>query len=193
MLVSIALTAIVVSCLSVALTMSVALRVKKTLDPLIEEGMFQPGAAPEAPPTVPTGTPLPAVGEMLDSEGRPVTLPTAQDGPWILTFQSVTCSGCEAQLPAYRQYLQQSGLPRERVISVISGARAELGPYAAALGDLATIVHDDEAKSLADRLGVRIWPTYLVVSPDGTVGHSTESVGSLPELALSTRLDEVVS
>ncbi|MEU6769528.1 redoxin domain-containing protein [Streptomyces sp. NPDC046853] len=193
MLVSLVLISVIVSCLSVFLSLSVALRVKKTLDPLIEEGVFRQGAVSDVPDTVAVGTPVPAVGELLDHQGRGVTLPSSHDGPWILTFQSTDCSGCKSQLPVYRAYLERYGLPRERVLSVVSGTREDLDLYTEALGESATIVHADDAGELADSLGVQVWPTYLIVSPDGTVGHSGASASSLPTLDLTVPLDGVTA
>lgn len=191
MIIPIALISVVVSCLSAFLALSVALRVKKMLDPLIEEGVFKQRTEDEESSNVPLDTPLPAVEDLLDHEGRTVALPARQDGPWILTFQSTGCSECKSQLPVYREFLKRHRIPQERVFSVVAGSREGLEAYASGIGDLATIIRSDDAKSLAENIGVQAWPTYLVISPDRTVIYSTDYAGALPELELMPPLDEV--
>ncbi|MFC8875056.1 TlpA family protein disulfide reductase [Streptomyces ardesiacus] len=191
MIVPILIISIVVSCFSAFLALSVALRVKKTLDPLIEEGVFKQRSDAEESMDVPLGTVLPTVGDIVDHEGRTVVVPAREDGPWVLTFQSTECAECKTQLPVYRAFLEEHRIPRERVLSVVSGARQKLDAYVSGVGDLATIVHSDDAKSLAESIGVRAWPTYLIISPEGTVIYSTDYAGALPELDLTPATGEV--
>ncbi|MEV0300124.1 TlpA family protein disulfide reductase [Streptomyces prasinus] len=174
-----AVLALLVACTACALSLMVSLRVKKVLDPLIEEGAFSPGR----PPTVAVGTEVPDYGQLTDIDGSPLTLGAGPDGSWILTFLSTTCSGCKAQLPSYRDYLRGQGVPRDRVISVVSGEADELGMYADEIGELSRIVHSDELPSIGTDLQVSIWPTFLVVSSDRSVQFATEDVARLPELA----------
>ncbi|MFK0258188.1 TlpA family protein disulfide reductase [Streptomyces sp. NPDC090445] len=179
MLTSVTLLALLLASASCALSLAVALRVKKLLDPMVQEGLL----GRRRPDVVPVGAVVPARPALTDVSGDRVELPTdPEDGPWILTFQAVGCAGCKEQLPDYRRYLQSTGLPRHRVVSVIHGDASEAELYREQLGDLATLVPADgpgPAADLVADLGVSIFPTYLVVSPEGTVLRSEVSSARL--------------
>ncbi|WP_405950367.1 redoxin domain-containing protein [Streptomyces prunicolor] len=180
MLFTMVILALFAACASCLLSVAVALRVKKAIDPLIEEGAFKPTR--RLP--VSLGTKISTYGEFTDMRGEKISFPTESDGPWILAFQSTSCSGCKSQLPFYKDYLSQLDLPRERVFSFISGDSAGLGEFADEIGQFATIVPADDTVDVGTDLGVTTWPAYLVVAPDGSVVFSSESAAALPELDL---------
>lgn len=160
------------------LSLAVALRVKKLLDPLTEEGALsnRRGDVPRA------GTVVPQVTGLVDTEGREVRLPVDDTGPWLLSFQSVGCSGCEQQLPAYKKFLRDGGFDKDRVISIVVGEADGVPFYRDELGDLARVVADQEqALTLLGELGVTMFPTYLIVDPDGRVAIAAGSSSRLAE------------
>ncbi|MEV0747875.1 hypothetical protein OG345_13620 [Streptomyces sp. NBC_01220] len=168
-----------VACAACALSLAVALRVKKLLDPFIEEGAFRN----DRPPTVPTGTEVPDFGKFTDVNGDTVQPGNTSDGSWILSFLSTSCSGCKAQLPIYRQYLLRQGLDPDRVITVVSGEAVDLGIFVAEIGEMSRIIHADESSTIESDLDVNIWPTFLAISPERIVEVSSTTVSNLPELA----------
>ncbi|MER5549015.1 hypothetical protein ABT072_42995 [Streptomyces sp. NPDC002589] len=171
--------AFVAAALSLALSVAVALRIKRLLNPLVEEGAFKERRGRNL-----AGNQVPTYGAFVDSAGEPVSLPPEDDGPWLLTFQSVDCSGCKQQLPTYRRYLEEQGLPRDRVISVIRGGTDGLELYEQLIGEYSRIIPADDRVAVAADLGVEVWPTYLVVGPDGTVSVSRDNAAELPRLVL---------
>ncbi|MFI5753664.1 TlpA family protein disulfide reductase [Streptomyces sp. NPDC051569] len=169
---------LIVACAACALSLAVSLRVKKLLDPLIEEGAFRN----DRPPTVPVGTEVPDFGKLIDVNGNTVE-PAADAGDsWILAFLSTTCSGCKAQLPLFREYILQQGVSPDRVVTVVSGEVADLGDFVTEIGGTSRIVHADDSSTIGSDLHVYIWPTFLVVSSERVVEFSTTSVSKLPGL-----------
>ncbi|MER8032939.1 hypothetical protein ABTZ78_28685 [Streptomyces bauhiniae] len=172
--------AFVAAASSIALSIVVTLRVKQLIDPLVEEGAFK-----ERPPGRNfSGTQIPAHVGVADLHGRPVDFPPSDPGPWILAFQSVDCSGCKSQLPAYRQYLEAQGVPRDRVLSIIDGGTDGIELYEQLIGEYSRIIPAGDQLTVAADLGVEIWPTYMVVGPDGTVSMSHGNAAELPRLDL---------
>ncbi|MEV7579119.1 TlpA family protein disulfide reductase [Streptomyces erythrochromogenes] len=178
MLTSLSVLALLLASASCALSLAVALRVKKLLDPMVQEGLL----SRRRPDTVPVGAVIGMRRSLSDLDGERVELPAGTDGSWLVSFQAVGCAGCKEQLPDYRRYLQDLGLPRDRVLAVIHGDMAEADLYRRELGDLATLVSADGPGPGADlvaELGVSIFPTYLVVSAEGTVVRSEVSSARL--------------
>ncbi|MEU2391439.1 hypothetical protein [Streptomyces sp. NPDC007369] len=171
-----ALLALFLASVGCALSLAVALRVKRLLDPLVQEGLL----SRRSPDAVPTGARVPATPALADVDGEPVRLPADSDTPWLLTFQAVGCSGCKAQLPGYRRFLEAQGLDRNRVISVISGSLDGMDLYRRELDAVSRIVPAvGPAAELVEELGVTVFPTYLVVAPSGEVVQSEKSSARL--------------
>jgi hypothetical protein len=175
---TIAILSLLTACAACALSLTVALRVKKLLDPLIEEGTF----SADRPETVAVGTVIPKYANLRDLNGNIVASGESSSEPWILAFLSTTCSGCKAQLPIYRDYLLRQGVTPDRIVTVISGESADLDQYAAAIGELSQIVHADETVTMGTDLRVSVWPMFAVISSERSVEFSTTSVSNLPEL-----------
>ncbi|MET8124889.1 redoxin domain-containing protein [Streptomyces sp. NPDC005065] len=178
MLYPITILSLLAACAACLLSVMVSLRVKKVLDPLIEEGAFNS----DRPPSVPIGTEIPDYGPLTDVKGNTVTFGAQADDSWILAFLSTTCSGCKAQLPAYRDYLREQGVSPDRVISLVSGDVADLSIFTDEIGELSRIVHADDSSTIASDLQVSIWPTFLMISPHRAVEFATEGVSRLPQL-----------
>ncbi|AXG78393.1 TlpA family protein disulfide reductase [Streptomyces paludis] len=181
MITSISVLAVLMASLACALSLAVALRVKKVIDPLVEEGRMGNGR-PEA---IPAGTLLPGTRPMTDTDGASVEFPMNSANPWILTFQSIGCSGCKQQLPRYKRHLEALKLDRSQVFSVIIGDGEEIEHYRKELNGLSHIVQADEfLNEFTESLGISVWPTYLVVT-NGRVGFSANSAARLAEVKIS--------
>ncbi|MGW1717677.1 TlpA family protein disulfide reductase [Streptomyces sp. NPDC002156] len=171
------------------LSVAVALRVKKLLDPLTEQGLLsnRRGSAPEV------GTVIPPSSALVDVTGEEVRLPGAGSGPWVLAFQSVGCTGCKMQMPAYKSFLRASGISRDRVFSIVVGDADGLPYYQDELGQLGHVVHGvDGASGIVESLGVSVFPTYVLVDGDGRVVVSTQSSAALPNDAAPLRQPDLV-
>ncbi|MYT07981.1 MULTISPECIES: hypothetical protein [Streptomyces] len=156
------------------LAVAVALRVKKILDPLTEEGSLGPrrGGAPSV------GTTVPVPSSMVDTDGNEVSFPAVGSGPWILAFQMVGCSGCQQQMPEYKKFLSGVPLGRERTFSLVVGETDGVAYYRDELDALSHVIPVDAQESVRDlmkELGVSVFPTYLVVDEHGAIRTSTQS------------------
>ncbi|MEU3553551.1 hypothetical protein [Streptomyces fragilis] len=172
--------ALLVGSLSLALSLAVALRVKKLLDPLTEEGVLSRGRRDSGPEP---GEAVPAMPAVADFRGEEVELPVGGHAPWILTFQAVDCNGCKQQLPAYKKFLRNAGVERDRVFSVVMGAPEGVAFYAEELGDLSRVIPQSGITSeLVETLGVSVFPTYAVVEGDRVV-HAVQSSARLATTA----------
>ncbi|MGW2742478.1 TlpA family protein disulfide reductase [Streptomyces sp. NPDC001450] len=161
------------------LSLAVALRVKKLLDPLTEEGLLS-GRRVEGPET---GSLVPRPGALVGVDGAQVELPADGSEPWVLTFQAVGCTGCKQQLPVYKKFLRNMALDRSRVFSVVVGDKGGVSLYDDELGEYAHVVHGaDNALRLVEELGVSMFPTYLVVDGNGRVLASPQSSTRLAEI-----------
>jgi hypothetical protein len=171
------------------LSVAVALRVKKLLDPLTEQGRLSPrrGSAPAV------GTVIPPSSELIDVGGEELRLPPAGSGPWVLTFQSVGCAGCKMQMPAYKSFLRASGISRDRVFSIVVGDADGLSYYHDELGQLGHVIHGaGNASEIVESLGVSVFPTYLLVDADGTVTVSSQSSAALSDDTALLRQPDLV-
>ncbi|GGS25249.1 hypothetical protein GCM10010284_67710 [Streptomyces rubiginosohelvolus] len=169
--------ALLVASAGCALSLAVALRVKRLLDPLTEEGGLGAGRRPSG---IPLGTAVPQIGGMTDIRGEHVEFPAADGAQWILTFQAVGCSGCKQQLPEYKRFLESAGLGRDRVFSLVIGDEEGVAQYADELGDLSHVVQaGDSLRNVIEEMEVTTWPTYSVISGSGTVSYSAQSSARL--------------
>lgn len=184
MSIALAIFALLMASAASGLSLAVALRVKKLLDPLTEEGMLSRRRA-DIPPV---GTVVPSVPGLVDTDGKDVRLPVPGTQPWILSFQSVGCSGCEQQLPGYKKFLRDAEIGRDRVVSIVVGEADGVAFYRDELGELAQVVPGEgQVSSFLAELGVSMFPTYLIVDGEGKValssGSSARLAGSGVELA----------
>ncbi|WP_333761837.1 TlpA family protein disulfide reductase [Streptomyces sp. IBSBF 2390] len=161
------------------LSLAVALRVKKLLDPLTEEGLLS-GRRVDGPQA---GSLVPRPGVVVDMDGTQVELPADGSEPWVLTFQAVGCAGCKQQLPVYKKFLRNLALDRGRVFSIVVGDKDGVSLYADELSEYAHVVHGaDNALRLVEELEVSMFPTYLVVDGNGRVLASPQSSTRLAEI-----------
>ncbi|OPF79076.1 hypothetical protein VT50_0217060 [Streptomyces antioxidans] len=162
--------------LSLALSLAVALRVKKILDPLIEEGVTK---SQDRPQPIRPGVRVPDAGILTDHKGETFRFPAADTtGLWLLTFLSAGCPGCKQQLPTFKKWVTSLGVSPDRVIIMVSGEPEGAELYRTELGELARITQADPSSTLAEDIGAEVWPTYLVVS-EGTVQFSEISASRL--------------
>jgi hypothetical protein len=171
---AIAVVALLIASASCGLAVAVALRVKKLLDPLTEEGALSRsrGDAPKV------GTMVTRPPAMVNMAGNEVAFPVVGSDPWILTFQMVGCSGCQQQIPEYKKFLTGLGVGKERVFSLVVGEIDGVAFYHDELGELSHVVPVDtqeSARTFMNELGVSVFPTYLVVDENGVVRTSSQS------------------
>ncbi|MFJ7044752.1 TlpA family protein disulfide reductase [Streptomyces sp. NPDC101112] len=175
---ALSLFSLLVASAACGLSLAVALRVKKLLDPLTEEGLLSRRGPAAGGPEV--GDLVPRASGLIDIDGHEVELPPSGAQPWVLAFQAVGCPGCKEQLPTYKKFLRDMGFDRNRVVSVVVGDADGLPFYRDELGGLGHVVPAGEKTTdLVGGLGVTVFPTYLLVGEGGTVLVSTRSSARL--------------
>ncbi|MFH9675322.1 hypothetical protein ACH4L5_24050 [Streptomyces sp. NPDC017405] len=174
MTVAVSVIALILASASCALSLAVAIRVKKILDPIVD------GSVAAQTSTIAKGTKIPDVGILRDAAGEEVQLHRDQGEAWILTFLSSNCSGCAAQLPDYKRFIAAHNIPTSRVVTIVTGKGEKADTYAQEVAQFSRVVRpQDNLNALISVLGVRLFPTFLVVTPTGEVKHSTTSVSTL--------------
>ncbi|MFI0807793.1 TlpA family protein disulfide reductase [Streptomyces echinatus] len=171
---AVSIVALVLASASCALSLAVATRVKKILDPLTDNSVVSPSSFIEQ------GTPIPDVGVLRDTAGEEIELHHDQDEVWLLTFLSSTCGGCAAQLSAYKELVQERKIPMSRAVSVVTGEGAAADAFAESVSAFSQVLRPQEnLNALLTGLGVRGFPTFLMVTPTGEVKYSTSKVSML--------------
>ncbi|WP_163010688.1 hypothetical protein [Streptomyces dangxiongensis] len=116
---------------------------------------------------------------LMDFADSPVSLPTEEQGPWILVFLSVGCSGCKMQMPSFLRFVRASKIPADRVISVINGDRNGIEFYSDQLRAVSKLVPSGENTApLEAELAVSSFPSYFIVS-EGRVLFAAQSSARL--------------
>ncbi|MET8533045.1 hypothetical protein ABZV67_14110 [Streptomyces sp. NPDC005065] len=156
------------------------LRVRKTVGAASDVSVIRSAFSP----TVKPGTRITGYQDLVDSDGQPFFLPTDSSEPWILAFQSLGCSGCRQQLPGYRKFLEEQGIPEERAVSISIGDPTELGWLKEGLRGAGRMVHVEQDSPLVTGLQITTWPTYLVVGADATVAYAAQSSARLSTFSL---------
>jgi hypothetical protein len=98
-------------------------------------------------------------------------------GPWVLSFYSVNCSSCSGGLSLLLALSEEVQL----VLAVLGSDELPASERAALEKAGVTVVQDNEG-TLSQKLGVRVTPTHVLMTPAGKVGWATE--GPLEDEAL---------
>lgn len=118
------------------------------------------------------GQPLPATS-LTTLAGESWT-PVAKDGRYtLLSFYFDECVPCIAEIPALNAYAHAH--PEMRVLAVTFDEAARARKFRATR-HLAWPIAPD-AQSFIDALGIRTYPTLLLVRPDGTLADSFTASG----------------
>ena len=181
----VSISALLIAFMAAALSLAVALRVKKILDPLVELGLMK------HPPSPALGRQLPAVDGLLDRDGRSLALDAPRTDSWFLVFVSTGCSGCAAQLPDFERLLTDHRVPVERVVAVILGSGDEADAYQEKVSRFSRVVGDQESVAeITAALGVQAFPTFMHVNADARVEFSSSSVSLFRE-AVGAKLSSI--
>ena len=104
----------------------------------------------------------------------------------VLVFMSTTCASCRAGLPALRNYLGRASTVGVQAWAVVAGTPEAVGAMAVDLPAGVPVINEEVNGPLHEAIGMRAYPAYVVVAPDGTVGRVAAGVDQLPGEALET-------
>lgn len=147
----------------------------KDIDPATKKAVFRinhpstlhPAAANVPALNVGRGRPLPAIS--LSTLAGERWTPVAKDGRYtLLSFYFDACVPCIAEIPALNAYAHAH--PEMRVLAVTFDEAARARKFRATRHLEWPIAPD--AQAFIDALGVRTYPTLLLVRPDGTLADS---------------------
>jgi thiol-disulfide isomerase/thioredoxin len=130
---------------------------------------------------LPTG-PAPALRDVTDLNGNPVTLQSYRGQAVMLHFWATWCGVCKAE-----QHNVAALAANEKVIAVASqsGSAADVAAYLAAHPLGADVIVDSSGK-LAARYGVHAFPTSFFLDADSMIRHA--EIGYTSELGMRVRL-----
>ncbi|MET7852622.1 hypothetical protein ABZT48_31210 [Streptomyces avermitilis] len=170
---AISIVALIFAAASCALSLAVATRAKKILDPMVEGSMIQRS-------TIETGINVPDVGALYDHEGKEIDLHTGQEGNWILAVLSSSCPGCAQQTPDYKRLIGTENIPATRAVTIVLGIGEDADEYARDVAQYSRVIRtQDNLDALLSGIGLKSYPTFAVVTSDGVVKYSTPSVSAL--------------
>jgi thiol-disulfide isomerase/thioredoxin len=99
---------------------------------------------------------------------------------YLLAFLSSGCRGCRAGLPVLIDYAGRLADP-QRLVAVIVGERGQGADLEQRLAGLATIVSEPDGGPIAAAYRITAFPSFVLVSEDGTVLATGHSVRDLPQ------------
>jgi hypothetical protein len=100
---------------------------------------------------------------------------------YLLAFFSSSCQGCRLALPAMMDYAGQLFGSSGQLIAVIVGDRRRGADIALKLQGSATLVHEPEGGPIAMAYEINLFPSYILVSEEGKVLATGQSVRDLPQ------------
>lgn len=142
---------------------------------LREHTQLLAGASTDGPPPAVMLGPDEQVGSFQAEavSGESLTQDLFQEGPTLVGVFAHGCSSCEERLPQFVDYAKDFRGGPERVLSVVVGD-AENGPLH--LDDLRTVgrvvLESRPGSPVTTALGVKGYPAFAMVDPDGTVRSS---------------------
>ncbi|WP_405950366.1 hypothetical protein OG588_32505 [Streptomyces prunicolor] len=178
MLIAAGVVALLLAGVGLALSVVLTFRVNRMLDHQFDTAKWRPES-------IPKGTLVGDYPKLVDVDGRPWQRAGEDDEPWVLSFLSMSCTGCKEQMPRYLKFLRDHNLSREQAISVVVGDDSDLEALNTELGATSRIVRIEEAAQIVVDLKVTTWPTYAIVAPDSTVAFATGSVTRLAHRGLA--------
>ncbi|WP_020391121.1 TlpA family protein disulfide reductase [Kribbella catacumbae] len=109
-------------------------------------------------------------------DGATVTTEMLRGRPHLIGFFSAGCSACHDRLPEFVALANQA--ESHAALAVVSGTGTDATRLIENLGNRPIIVAGPDAAAVVDKLGINLFPTFLAVSPEGTVleaGPSTST------------------
>lgn len=100
---------------------------------------------------------------------------------YLVAFFSSTCLGCRMALPAMTSYAGELFDDPRRLIAVIVGDHRQGADIASTLKGSATVVHETEGGPISSAYRITLFPSYVLVSEEGTVLATGQSVRELPQ------------
>jgi len=148
-------------------------------------------AYPNTLPQLGNPVSLPPSGPPIGSPATPITVLTNTGAlldttelagrSYLLAFVSSSCEGCRAALPAMIGYAGRLFGGSGRLITVIVGDTRRGLDIALALDGVATVVHEPDGGPIGIAYRISLFPSYVLISDDGTVQATGQSVRDLPQ------------
>jgi thiol-disulfide isomerase/thioredoxin len=111
----------------------------------------------------------------LDTAGRPS----------VVGFFSTTCTACITEVPAFEEVLRSADPQRLNAVLAFHGKRDDVAPLVSDR-DLLVLVDQLEEGSILNAFGISVFPSYLLLSADGTIEGDRLSAREVEEWIAST-------
>jgi thiol-disulfide isomerase/thioredoxin len=127
------------------------------------------------------GQPAPEL-TVTDIDGKPITLATMRGKTVLLDFWTTWCGPCRIDAPALDRLYKKYGGKRLVIVGIsVSEDRAVVGKFLAANPHSYPIVLTTE-NDMPQAYQIGIFPTYIVIDPDGTLTSVLEGDQGFAEL-----------
>ncbi|MFI9254250.1 redoxin domain-containing protein [Streptomyces sp. NPDC053069] len=99
-------------------------------------------------------------------DGREISRDTVADDT-LVAFFAPGCGPCTELLPHFVETVAHSGRPAEEVLAVVVPGKEDSAPYTSALGEVATVLTGDDARTVEAAFGVSAYPVVCRVEAGG--------------------------
>ncbi|MFD1540565.1 TlpA family protein disulfide reductase [Nonomuraea guangzhouensis] len=121
------------------------------------------------------------------TEGSAVSAADLHDSVTVVSFVATGCHSCEEQLPTIRSKADDAvagGAQSMIVVVNVRGEREEADQLIAAVEGPGTVVEEPLGGSMQTAFGVKRYPSFFLVGPDGTVMATPGAADALPTVEL---------
>ncbi len=99
-------------------------------------------------------------------DGREISRDSLGDDT-LVAFFAPGCGPCAELLPHFVDTVARSGRPADEVLAVVVPGKEDSAPYASALREVATVLTDDDARTVEAAFGVNAYPVVCRVRAGG--------------------------
>lgn len=173
--------ALLISLAALAFSFAVARRVTVVLKHIQEKN------APKRQNVVEIGSVLPT-SDLVGSDGG--SFRKGKEGPFIVAFLSVECSGCRAQAAELKKGV--ISVPGPRLVSVVLGEGEAAESFAREVASFSDVVPVGYGSKLVSDVGITIWPSFVLCDDAGEVLRSTGRADELSSQDFSAPFNELI-
>ncbi|MFC9234374.1 hypothetical protein ACFTZI_36310 [Streptomyces decoyicus] len=173
--------ALLFSLMALAFSLAVARRVTVVLKHIQEKDI------PKRQNAVEIGSVLPT-SDLVGSDGRRIR--DGKEGPFIVAFLSVECSGCRAQAAELKKGV--ISVPGPRLVSVVLGEGEAADSFAREVASFSDVVSVGHGSKLVSDVGVTVWPSFVLCDEAGEVLWSTGRADELSSQEFSAPFKELI-
>lgn len=102
----------------------------------------------------------------------------AESGPRLVGFFDASCDACHEHAPEFADTVART---HDDVLAVVSGKGRGAEERLTMVGPDIPVVREAEAQALIQKVGLKAFPTFLLVQTDGTITQAVTEPGELTQ------------